>query len=295
MKMTLMTLSALAALAMASPARTDDVAPAGLPKVIQISREMIKVGHGAAHSKTEAGWPVAFRAAKTAQRYFAMTSVTGPGEAWFVTPFPSYAAIEAATKADEANATLTADLGRLLVADAEHLSGASSIFASLREDLSYRSLTTLADQRYVQVTTFHIKPGHVDEWVAMRKLTQAWHEKLNMDEHWTTFQVTSGGTGNTYLMFIPFKAMADLDAAAEMHGKKYTDAMGDDAKKMNELASASIDHTDLAVFALDPKLSYAPAQWEQADAFWAPKPGTAVKAVARAKATTPAPAEKQPK
>jgi hypothetical protein len=58
------------------------------------------------------GWPAAFRkAGATTANYLAMTMA---GEAWFVTPWESFAAAEKEQKAFDANATLTAELGRPL-------------------------------------------------------------------------------------------------------------------------------------------------------------------------------------
>ena len=76
-------------------ALAQEKAPSGPPKVIQIIREEVKPGKGAAHEKVEVGWPRAFANAKSPTHYLAMTSVTGPSEAWFVTGFNSLAAWEA--------------------------------------------------------------------------------------------------------------------------------------------------------------------------------------------------------
>ena len=54
------------------------------PKVLQIFVESVKPGKGSAHEKVEPGWPAAFRKAKWPTHYLAMTSMSGPGEAWFL-------------------------------------------------------------------------------------------------------------------------------------------------------------------------------------------------------------------
>ena len=54
--------------------------PPGPPKVLQIFREDVKVGKGAAHEKLEAAYAQAFKKAKWPTTYLAMSSVTGPGE-----------------------------------------------------------------------------------------------------------------------------------------------------------------------------------------------------------------------
>src|SRR5437016_4872146 len=74
------------------------------PKVLQIGREEVKVGKGAAHAKYEAAWTQAMVAAKYSTPFLAMTSVTGPNEAWWLTGFDSFAALETERKQFESGA-----------------------------------------------------------------------------------------------------------------------------------------------------------------------------------------------
>src|SRR5689334_21948349 len=86
-------------------AQDDGARPA--PKMIQIYREMVKPGRGPAHEKVEAGWPRAYKSSKNSAHYLAMTSVTGPNEAWFVSGYDSYEAMEKQSKAEESDAALS--------------------------------------------------------------------------------------------------------------------------------------------------------------------------------------------
>jgi hypothetical protein len=60
--------------------------PQSQPALLTIVREEIKPGRGADHAKHEAGWPAAYEKAKSPDFYLAMTSLTGPAEAWYLTP-----------------------------------------------------------------------------------------------------------------------------------------------------------------------------------------------------------------
>jgi hypothetical protein len=64
------------------------------PNYLNITREMTKPGVGPAHEKLEMGWPQAFTKADWPTHYLAMTSVTGPPEAWFITGYDSAEAAE---------------------------------------------------------------------------------------------------------------------------------------------------------------------------------------------------------
>src|SRR5678815_2584974 len=66
--------------------------PTAQPNLITITREEVKTGHNAMHAAFEAGWPAAYAKAKSPYHYLAMVSMTGPNEAWYVSPFASHAA-----------------------------------------------------------------------------------------------------------------------------------------------------------------------------------------------------------
>lgn len=280
-------LTALCGLAAASTLQAQTATPSSPPKVLQIYREVLKPGHGPAHAKTEAGWPAAFAKANWPSHYMAMTSSSGPGEAWFISAWDSYAAYEADSKAIEKEAALQAELDRLSQADGEHLANAYSMFATYREDLSYRAGVNVAEMRYFMVTTFRVKPGRGADFAAARKIVNAAHEKANMDEHWAVYQVTAGAPTGTYLLLLPMKSMAQLDVAREIHGKAYDDAMGEEnRKKVADLVNASVESSTATLFAFSPTMSYPPNEWKAADAYWAPKVEKAATAADKAKVPT---------
>ncbi len=269
-----------------SLALAQEQAPSGPPKVLQIFREEVKPGKGAAHEKVEAGWPRAFANAKSPTHYFAMVSVTGPSEAWFVTGFDSLAAWEKDRLDTEKNTALTAELDQLGEKDGELLSGVRSIVATYREDLSYRPTgVNIGQMRYFYVTTFRIRPGHQKDYIDANKIVRDAHEKANVPEHWAVFQVTSGMPSGTYLSFQPLKSLAEVDAFPQTHGKAYQDAIGEEGRqKLRELASAGTLSSETTIFAFSPKMSYVSKETAAADPeFWTPKPAVEAAAVAKKK------------
>ncbi|HUK89017.1 MAG TPA: hypothetical protein VLZ81_01350, partial [Blastocatellia bacterium] len=66
----------------------------GPPPVLQILREGIKQGKGPAHEKTEIELARVFRKAKFSGHYLGLDSLSGPGDVWFLTPYPSFAAVD---------------------------------------------------------------------------------------------------------------------------------------------------------------------------------------------------------
>ncbi len=261
--------------AMQAVAQTSTAAPGGPPQVIQIFREEVKYGKGAAHEKFEAGFPRALTKANWPTHYLAITSVTGPSEAWYITPYDSFDAWEKDRQATEKAPALLAELDQLGEKDAEFVSNGRSIAAIYRRDLSYRREgVNIFTMRYLSITTIRVRPGHNDDFEELRKTVNAAHEKANVDEHWTVYQVVSGAPAGTFLISTPYKSLKEVDAIPEKHGKAYQDALGDEGrKKLRELSSAAIFSSESNLFAFSPKMSYPSKEAIAADPdFWAPKP-----------------------
>jgi hypothetical protein len=261
------------ALLCASVAIAQDV-PTPPPAMIQIYREEVKPGKTAAHSKTEAAFVRDFKAAKASPNYIAMATITGPDEAWFIARYDSYAAYGKDMKDSYSNPVLRAATERDSAADGELLTASRGIVARYRADLSYRPGVSIPLTRYFTIAIVRIRPGHNADFENARKIIKAAHEKASLKYNYSVYQVSSGMPAGTFLIITPYKTLADLDAAAVIHGQAYQDAIGDDGrKKLTELASSGTIATDTMLFAVDPKMSYPNKETIDADpAFWAPKP-----------------------
>jgi hypothetical protein len=265
--------AAFLALSAAVPAMAQEGAP---PKVIQIFREEVKPGKGSAHEKVEAGWPRAFTKAQSGTHYLAMTSLSGPTEAWFVTGYDSLTAWEKDTQNNDKNPTLSAELQQLSAQDGELLSNVRSVVAVYREELSYRANgANLGQMRYFYITTVRVRPG--SSYADINKLIRAAHEKANVPEHWAIFEVTYGMPSGTFLIFQPLKSLADVDAFPQTHGETYRTAMGEEGfKNLRALSAAGVISSETNIFAFNPKMSYPSKETVAADPnFWAPKPKVA--------------------
>ncbi len=244
------------------------------PNVLQIFREEVKPGKNAAHERHETGWPRAFAKANSSTYYIAMTSMTGPNEAWYLTGYDSLAAWEKDNQANDHNPALSAELQELSTLDGDMLSGVRSVVASFQKEMSYMGSTTpMGQMRYLYVTTVRVRPGHQDEYAEINKILREAHAKAGIAERWSVFQVNMGMPRGTYLMIQPLKSLAEVDDFARTHGDAFQAAIGEEgSKKLRELSSAAILSTQTDIFAFSPKMSYPPKEWVDADpAFWAPK------------------------
>lgn len=263
--------------AAAAPALAQGTQPVddSTPKMLQIIREQVKPGKGGAHEASEAVWAGAYAKAKMPNGWLGMTALTGPNEAWFLTPLGSWAELEKNIKAEEANEALTAEVQKISAQDGELLNGSTGVVARFVPEMSYQPKTNLAAMRYMQVTLYRLKPGHGRDFTNAWKEVVAAHEKVKMDEHWAFFAVSSGMPSPTYLYLQSARSLADIDQVGPMHeADAYRNAVGEDGRaRQQEMTQAAVEWTQGLLFAFNPKMSYVPKSWVDADpAFWAPKP-----------------------
>ncbi|HEV1993846.1 MAG TPA: hypothetical protein VGR03_05915 [Candidatus Acidoferrum sp.] len=260
------------------------------PKVLVIGREVVKPGKGAAHEKWEAGWPRAYARAKWPVNYLALTAMTGEGRALYITGYDSMAAWESDIQAQGKNAAFTAETEALAEKDGEFLSENRTAVFTYMPELSYQPDVPVAGTRGFTIASFVLKPGHADQFTEARKAARVAHDKAGLTDHFAVYHLTAGGNTNTYLIFLPFKSLAEQDQFAAMHGKAYQDALGEDGqKKLADLNSQAVESAETQLFAFSPKMSYVSKDWIAADPkFWAPKPAAAAPAPPSGAAEKPA-------
>ena len=192
--------AALFYLGSASMASSQGV-PTSQPNLITIAREEVKIGHNTAHAAHEAGWPAAFAKAKSPYYYFAMVSITGPNEAWYISPYASHAALGESMKQDATDPVLRAELDRLARVDADHLNGLRTIHAVARNDLSNGAFPDMGLARFWEITTFRVRPGYEESFANAAKAYAAAAKRAAPNMSWRTYEVLAGLPGPTYLVF----------------------------------------------------------------------------------------------
>jgi hypothetical protein len=287
--------AAVGCLAVGGPAslRAQDAAMQPPPKVLLIEREIVKFGKDAGHEKNEAAFAKAAAVAKTPDRYLAVTTMSGPGEAWFLVGFDSYADWEKAEQYDN-QPKVQALMGPLMEKDADYVGDENQTVATYNEKWSYRPGMNIAEMRYFEVETIRLRPGHDKDWENLVTLYNATAEKINLDEHDIFFEARYGAPNGTIYIFTPRKSLAELDAGIAT-GKAFDEALGPEGqKKWAQLLEATIAADTTTLVRFSPEMSYPPEDWVKADpSFWKPKPTAAPKAPAgAAKKPAEAPAPK---
>jgi len=247
--------------------------PQSVPKVMTIIREYVKPGKaGLAHDKTESAFVQAMARAKWPTHYIGMTSLSGKSRALFITQFESFEAWEKDGAAVEKNAALNAALDHALIADGELLDEMDQGVFVFNEELSLRPHPDLSHFRFMDISSYHVRPGHNKDWMDLVKMVKAAYEKAVPDAHWGVFAQYYGGDGGTYLVFTGRTSLSEIDKGF-MDSKQFMAAMGEDGmKKLDELAASTIESSQHQLFAFNPRMSYVPDDWGKSDDFWKPKP-----------------------
>jgi hypothetical protein len=259
------------------------------PKILVITREVEKLGKGAAHEKLESTWAAAFKKAHAAP-YLAVTAMTGEHRALFISAYDSIAAWEKDNNAQLANATFQAENESLSAKDADLISESTTGVYTYMPEISYPLTESLATSRYFLISVIDVKPGHGDHFVEIRKLIKAAHEKAGLSDHFAVYHRSLGGPSTRYLIFVPVKSLAELDQSSAVHGKAYHAALGEEGqKKIDEFNMQGLASTEANIFSFNPKMSNTSKDWIDSDpGFWAPK-SAATKPPATKKEAAPKP------
>jgi hypothetical protein len=247
-----------------------------IPKVLQITREYTKPGKaGMVHDKSESVFVQAMSRAKWPTHYLAVTSLSGRQRALFLTHYDSFEAWEKDNAAVEKNATLSAALDRASFADGELLDSMDQGVFYFRDDMSLRPMSDLSHMRYLEVSSYRVRPGHDGEWAELVKMVKNAYEKSVPAAHWGMYGQIYGGTGEggtTFLVLIARKTLAEIDRAFNEDDPQFRAAMGDDGmKKLVDLVSKSVESSQHQLFEFNAHMSYADDSWIKADPeFWKP-------------------------
>ena len=271
MRKIVLCLMALAAIAAPLCAKAQQ---SGHPKVLQVTREYLKPYRGGAlHDKTEGAFAAAMSAAHWPTHYLGLNSLSGKSRAVYFITYDSFEAWEKDTAATMKNATLSAALERAAHADGELLDSLEQTVFTFDEELSYRPSEDIGHMRFVEVTIFHVHPGHGKDFVELAKLVMEAHKKAGTSAHWSVWDKAYGGDADEYLLLSGDKNMADIDKGFA-ENDAFIAALGNDGKKkFRELIQTTIASVETELLAINPRQSYAKEEWIQADSeFWKPKP-----------------------
>ena len=263
---------ALSALALAiAPFVRGQGLPESQPKLLTIIRESVKPGQGADHAKHEAGWPAAYEKAKSPDFYLAMTSMTGPTEAWYLVPQQSHAAAAETMKREDKDPVLSAELARLALRDAQFIDSVRVVQTVARPDLSLGDFPDLAKVRFYEVNIFSVRPGQTQKFEALSKLYAKVRKRAAPDSSYRTYAVIAGMSSPTYFSFTTVEDYAKFDQTGADHAKAMASSTPEEKAEFDKFGDY-VMRQETQRFRLDPGQSYVPAATRAKDSeFWSPK------------------------
>ena len=245
--------------------------PTTQPKFLHIFREQVKPGRAAQHAKWEAGWPAAFEKAKSPYNYIALQSITGPPEVLYLSPLANQAAYGEMVAAEN-DPALAPELERLANGDQEFLSEQSAIQAVAMPDLSHGAFPDIGKMRYYEITTFRVRPGHQDAWIAATKAYKAATTRSAPGASWRTYEVVAGAPGGTYLIFSSVGSFAEFDKMMAEGEATMKGATPEEMGVLGKFMKESVFSVSTNRYRVDPGQSYVNAETKSKDpAFWSAK------------------------
>lgn len=261
-------LAACAPLAFAQSTPSDEP-----PAVIQITREMVKEGKGAAHRRVEQDYANAFRKNKYPFHYLALNTISGPNEAMFLSAYPSFAAMEESDKLSQKE-PLKNDLELVEARDGELRTESRTVTAVFRKDLSYMPAKALpvGKFRYMMIDNYRVRLGQNEGFLAGAKVILDGYRKANLDMSVICYQVIAGAPNGVYLFLIPMDSMKQMDSA-RANDKALADAVGADAlARLTKGEGEVFQNMESSLYAVNPQMSYLSKEDEDVDAaFWRPR------------------------
>lgn len=244
----------------------------GPSKYLYLSNESVKPGMMSSVTENESAQVQALREANAPVHYIGMVNITGDSRAVFFAGYDSFAEMQTLHEKTASNSKLIDTLRASDAAEGPMLAGSTGSIYEYREDLSLNAPVDLAQIRFFDMTLFHVRSGHHQDFERLVKLYEKIYASIP-DAHWAMFEKMYGkGSDNTFLLVTPMKTLAEEDKA-ELDDKSLPKTAGEDQLQMlRELGSASIESAESDLFALSPRISYVPESWLKAyPDFWGKK------------------------
>lgn len=258
------------------------------PKVLVIYRETVKPGKaGNAHLKTESAFVQAMASSKHPIHYLGMDSLSGTSRSLYFMGYPSFAEWENENQRVQQDGVLSAAMDRAEAADGELLSDFGVGVFTYREEYSLPKPTVIGTMRYMDITAFHIRPGHRKDWSELVKMYQDLYKKNVPDATWAVYEMMYGPESDLYLVITPLKSVGEIDQHMTADDAMMKGVSAEDKAKLASLTEAAVLSSVSNLYQFNPKTSFPIDSWVKADpTFWQSKALAMKQTAKEAKADT---------
>ncbi|MGO9324951.1 MAG: hypothetical protein ACLP07_10355 [Terracidiphilus sp.] len=242
------------------------------PKYIFLSNVAIKPNMTGSFIANESTEVEAERDAKAPIQYFGMLSITGSPHALFFAGFNSFADMQKEHDQGMADPKLQEALKSGDAAEAPALSDTHGSIYKYRDDLSLNAAVDISQMRFFDITLFHVRYGHYEDWEHLVKIYEKAYSSIP-NAHWAMFEKLYGeDSDRTFILVTPIKALSEEDQAM-IDGDNLPKTVGaDQMQLMRDLGSQTVESSESDLFAIIPQISYVPDAWLTASPdFWGKK------------------------
>jgi hypothetical protein len=201
-----------------------------------------------------------------------MLSFTGSPHALFFAGFDSFADMQKEHDQGMSDPKLQEALKSGDAAEAPALSDTHGSIYKYRDDLSLNAAVDISQMRFFDITVFHVRYGHYEDWEHLVKIYEKAYSTIP-NAHWAMFEKLYGeDSDRTFILVTPIKALAEEDQAM-IDGDNLPKTVGaDQMQLMRELGSQTVESSESDLFAIVPQISYVPDAWLTASPdFWGKK------------------------
>jgi hypothetical protein len=243
------------------------------PAILQIYRDPVKPSKMAEYSRIESEAAQACARAST-WPYLAIQSITGPQEVWFISGFDSYVAMERSAEPFARNASLSAELNRLLEAKANLVAEPRAVYAHYRDDLSSNTGLVQPRTRFFTITLVMVRPGHEREFEDIHRTLKSARQRAGILDNRAIYQVVSGMPRNTYLIFSAHRSLQNAGVALDPAADDYSTDVDDSTRnRLDDYTRLSIQSSETWLFSVSPAMSNPAGEWIVDDPeFWRASP-----------------------
>jgi hypothetical protein len=254
----------LSAATIATPAVSfaqDQPSQPGPSKYLYISNDIVHAGHFADFYKVEADVVQALRAAHAPGISIGAVPITGGDDVVFFHGYDSFDEMQKRHDQIVAMTQLEDKLHADATAAAPLLAESYSSIYTYRPELSLHTDKKVEDYRFLEVTVYHIAPGHHHDFEALARVYVKTLDS-NPNSNWAYYEKMYGHDSDDMVaIFTLLKSLSDVDQEVADNAK-LPEAMGKDQMQlMMEAGSNIIKSSESDLYAFNPQISYVPDSW----------------------------------
>ena len=263
-------LALAAGLGLVTCSQSAQAAPTAVaPTMLGITQEAVIPGKLPALLAKRAAAQPALQLANAGRISLGLVSVSGPEEVWTFNFYEALADIETDRLAVERAPATKAAVERLDEAAGACLTHREVQTCTFLKDLSYQADFDWAQATCFDVIMVHVRVGHHLEYLELRRMSLAGHNKGRLDGPLLVFKVNTGVKGLTWMIVRPLRSLRQHD---ELQAKGFGEILTpEEDAKMVALRASSMEYAEERFFRIEPQISRVPAAWAARNpGFWPP-------------------------